>query len=81
MLVTASASMVYMLFHRRAISSRRILKSRLVQATAAISEARRSRKWRQSLQLFADYMAAAHADQLPIEMPIYNAAITEPWCR
>ncbi|CAE7222618.1 EMB2076 [Symbiodinium necroappetens] len=75
-LVVALRNFDGMLFQLRAISSRRILKSRLVQATGAISEARRSRQWRQSLQLFTDYMAAAHADQLLIEMPIYNAAIT-----
>ena len=59
--------------------SRRVLKSRLVEATSAISDARRVLDWQQSLHLFASYMNAAHTEQLLVEMPIFNAAMTETW--
>ncbi|CAE7225040.1 MRL1 [Symbiodinium natans] len=32
--------------------------------------------WQQSLHLFASYMNAAHTEQLLVEMPIFNAAMT-----
>ena len=62
-------------------SQRRLLKSLLVEATSAISDARRVLEWQRSLQLFATYLNRVETEQLPVEMPIFNAAITETCCR